>query len=192
MQSWEEEGSCCHLVLSKTFMNEWSQSTVQWKAREASHNPRLDDYTFWTIHPSVELANEQNWHEGPWSLLEGDEPPLKLLILTEHVPVNLCKLQKLPAAPPTCACRESQEDVQNSLTTHTPLTEVQGIPRSFQPILLASCPGLPCRQTTQGGGRESRCLVYRWAQKYFPKPRQHGDFHSRHYWVSPTPTEDGA
>lgn len=121
MQSWEEEGSCCHLVLSKTFMNEWSQSTVQWKAREASHSPRLDNYTFWTIHPSVELANEQNWHEGPWSLLEEDEPPLKLLILTEHVPVNLCKLQKLPAAPPTCACRESQEDV-SELTddAHTP------------------------------------------------------------------------
>lgn len=87
---------------------------------------------------------------------------------------------------------DPEERLRTHWHTHTLLIEVQSISRSFQPILLAFSPGLPYRQTSQEEGRESRCLVCRWAQKYFPKHRKQDDICSCHCWVSPTPTEDGA
>lgn len=59
-------------------------------------------------------------------------------------------------------------DPEECLRTHwhTLLIEEQSISRNFQPILLVFSPGLPYRQTSQEEGRESRCLVCRWAQKY--------------------------
>lgn len=168
-------------------LHEWMESlNSPVKGKGSFTQPTIDDHTFWTIHPSVELTNVLNLHEGLWSLSEDDEPPLKLLA----VPVSLFKLQKLSAPPPTCAPREDQGDSELTDThTHTPLIEVQCISRSSQPILLAFSPELPCRQAPQEGGRQSRCLVCRWAQKYFLKLRKQGGFCSCPCWVSLTPVE---
>ena len=101
-------------------------------------------YSLWTTHPYVEFANELNLHRCPWSLSEEDESPLELLILTEHVPVNFCRLQQCFDYSHMCSQGEpggflrvpwhtqhTHTHTHHSHHTHTLLIETQNILRSF-------------------------------------------------------------